>query len=42
MPSPQENGLLPPTDFIVTAERNGLAASLGHWVLESACRQIRT
>jgi diguanylate cyclase (GGDEF)-like protein len=33
------HGLIPPGEFIPTAERIGLMVSLGAWVLSSACRQ---
>lgn len=36
-----EMGLLLPTRFIPTAERNGLIVSIGEWVLHSACRQAK-
>ena len=32
-------GEVPPTEFIGVAERTGLISELGHWVLETACRQ---
>jgi diguanylate cyclase (GGDEF)-like protein/PAS domain S-box-containing protein len=34
-------GLLPPSEFITFAEESGLIASLGHWVLETACLQLK-
>ncbi len=34
-----ERGLLPPGDFIPTAERTGLIEPLGTWILGEACRQ---
>ncbi len=33
-----EKGLIPPNDFIPTAEQTGLIISLGRWVLEDACK----
>ena len=36
-----EMGLLPPGAFIAAAERSGLILSLGEWVLDEACRQLR-
>jgi diguanylate cyclase (GGDEF)-like protein len=32
-------GLVPPGEFISTAERTGLIVQLGHWALREACRQ---
>ncbi|WP_022981605.1 EAL domain-containing protein [Ideonella sp. B508-1] len=32
-------GEVPPAEFIGVAERTGLIRELGHWVLETACRQ---
>ena len=35
-----ERGLISPTEFIPVAEANGLILPLGHWVLETACKQL--
>ena len=34
-------GLLSPNDFIPLAEETGMILSLGSWVLEAACRQLK-
>ena len=37
-----EHGLIAPSEFIPIAERTGLLASLGPWVLKTACAQAKT
>jgi len=33
-------GMIPPTDFIPTAEKTGMIVRLGRWILQQACHQI--
>ncbi len=35
-----ERGLVPPEQFITTAEDTGLVVPIGRWALEEACRQL--
>ncbi|HEX8211461.1 MAG TPA: EAL domain-containing protein [Longimicrobium sp.] len=35
-----EQGMIPPSDFIGTAEETGIIVPLGEWVLEEACERL--
>lgn len=37
-----ERGLVSPFEFIAIAEENGMILKIGQWLLESACRQLKT
>jgi EAL domain-containing protein (putative c-di-GMP-specific phosphodiesterase class I) len=34
-------GLIPPMEFVPLAEQTGLMPSIGRWVLEESCHQVR-
>ncbi len=37
-----EKGIILPAEFIALAEKSGLIIDIGKWVLEEACRQVKT
>ncbi len=37
----QDVGMVPPGRFIAAAERSGQILAIGHWVIDTACRQMR-
>lgn len=36
-----EHGMICPADFVPIAEHNGLIVPIGHWVMKTACEQIK-
>ncbi len=38
----QSRGIVSPQDFVPLAERTGLIVPLGRWVLQEACRQVKS